>query len=456
MKLKPYPTYKQCRVAGFDSAVPAHWKVEQLGRIGEFFKCVGESRSDNTTAGRPCIRYGDIYTKYQYHVRKPMAFVSDSASSRYTPIRYGDMLFAGSGETLDDIGKSVANLLQDACAGGDVIVLRPSIGLVDPVYFGYALESAPVRCQKACAGRGVTVMHIYASELKNVFVTLPGLDEQRVIARFLDHHTTKIDLLVDRTRTLIERLQEKRRALITETVARGLPPDENRKVGFDPCPRLRPSGVDWLGDVPEHWKTQRSDGLVHFQNLDMILPAGFQNEPVLHYSIPSVQESGTGMVEDGDTIQSTKQRIRNRILLVSRLNPRKSTICYAEPDDHLTTVASVEFVALLPALVDSGYLYYLALSELFRQRLDSCVRSVTRSHQRTPPRSIRQFWHAWPPQAEQDAIAAFLDRRTAKIDALIDKSGTLIERLREKRQALITAAVTGQIDVREEGEDATE
>ena len=455
MKLRPYPTYKRFRVAGVDSAVPAHWKIVQLGRLGEFFKGVGGPRSDNTTAGRPCIRYGDIYTKYQYHVRNPMAFVSESTSSQYTPIRYGDVLFAGSGETLDDIGKSVASLLQKACAGGDVIVLRPS-ALVDPVYFGYAMESAPIRYQKACAGRGVTVMHVYASELKNVCVTLPGFDEQRIIATFLDHHTAKINALIDKARHLIERLQEKRRALITEIVTRGLPPDENRRASLDPCPKMRPSGVEWLGDVPAHWKTQRSDRLVRFQNLDMILPATFRNEPVVHYSIPSVQEVGAGIVEDGDTIQSAKQHIKNRVLLVSRLNPRKSTICYAEPDDHLTTVASVEFVALLPLLVDSRYLYYLAHSELFRQRLDSHVRSVTRSHQRTPPRSIRQFWHAWPPQAEQNAIATFLDRHTAKIDALIDKSRTLIERLREKRQATITAAVTGQIDVRDEGRGKTE
>lgn len=209
-----------------------------------------------------------------------------------------------------------------------------------------------------------------------------------------------------------------------------------------PYPKYKPSGVTWLGDVPEHWEIHRSDRLVRHQKPNMILPAVFRDEPVVHYSIPSVQETGTGIVEAGNRIQSAKQHITERVLLVSRLNPRKATVCYASPDDDIVTVASVEFVALLPIRVYTRYLYYVVLSESFRQRLDSHVCSVTRSHQRTPPRSIRQFWAGWPPQVEQKAIAGFLDLHTVKIDGLIDKTSTLIERLREKRRALINRTVT--------------
>ena len=83
---------------------------------------------------------------------------------------------------------------------------------------------------------------------------LPPLDEQRAIAAFLDRETERIDALVAKMRLLIERLQEYRTALITRTVTRGLPPDAARAAGLDPSPRLKPSGVEWLGDVPEHWE----------------------------------------------------------------------------------------------------------------------------------------------------------------------------------------------------------
>ena len=84
-------------------------------------------------------------------------------------------------------------------------------------------------------------------------VARAALDEQRAIADFLDRETAKIDTLVAKKRTLIERLKEKRTALISRTVTRGLPPDAARAAGLDPHPKLKPSGIDWLGDVPEHW-----------------------------------------------------------------------------------------------------------------------------------------------------------------------------------------------------------
>ena len=97
-------------------------------------------------------------------------------------------------------------------------------------------------------------MHIYSSELKYMVVPLPPLDEQRAIAAFLDRETERIDALVAKKRLLIERLEEYRTALITRTVTRGLPPEAARAAGLDPSPRLKPSGVEWLGDVPEHWE----------------------------------------------------------------------------------------------------------------------------------------------------------------------------------------------------------
>ena len=86
---------------------------------------------------------------------------------------------------------------------------------------------------------------------------MPPPDEQRAIADFLDRETAKIDMLVAKKRTLIERLKEKRTALISRTVTRGLPPDAARAAGLDPHPKLKPSGIDWLGDVPEHWEVTR-------------------------------------------------------------------------------------------------------------------------------------------------------------------------------------------------------
>lgn len=205
-------------------------------------------------------------------------------------------------------------------------------------------------------------------------------------------------------------------------------------------PSYKPSAVEWLGDVPTHWTVARSDGRV-FTAKSQVTPERFAGTDVMHYSIPVVQETGTGAAENGDDIASAKQLIDRPVVLVSRLNPRKSTICRAVPHAELLTLASTEFVALCPIAGDLRYLEYLTSSELFRQRLDSWVQSVTRSHQRARPEEIYRFWSAWPGPDEQRSIADFLDREAARIDVLVAKKRTLIERLKEKRASLISRTV---------------
>ena len=205
-------------------------------------------------------------------------------------------------------------------------------------------------------------------------------------------------------------------------------------------PKYKPTGVEWLGDVPEHWEVKRSDGILISERNQMI-PDSFRNEDVFHYSIPAVQEYGTGIIEEGESIASAKQLITEMCLLVSKLNPRKATICIAEPK-ALKTLCSTEFVVLKARKCDLSYLSYFVQSELFRQELDSKVQSVTRSHQRASPEEVYKFWTAWPPFSEQETIADFLDHETESIDALIDKKKNLLSLLAEQRTALISRAVT--------------
>jgi len=211
-------------------------------------------------------------------------------------------------------------------------------------------------------------------------------------------------------------------------------------MSFPKYPKYKASGVEWLGDVPEHWEVKRSDSFLTYSRAQLD-PKEFQGLEVFHYSIPVVQEIGTGQLEDGAEIASGKQVIKKKVVLVSKLNPRKGTICIAEPQKALT-LCSTEFVALEPNGCDIRYLSYLVRAEGFRQGLESKVTSVTNSHQRANPVDIYRFWNAWPVLAEQVAIATFLDRETAKIDGLIAEQRRLMELLKEKRQAVISHAVT--------------
>ena len=239
----------------------------------------------------------------------------------------------------------------------------------------------------------------------------------------------KIDTLVVKKRTLIERLKEKRIALISRTVTRGLLPHVARQAGLDPHPELKPSDAEWLGEVPQHWEVMQLKWVVMFQR-GHDLPTDEREDG----GVPLVSSSG---------ISGTHSRaVANGPGIVTG---RYGTIgqFYLINEDYWpinTTLYSIELRSN-----DPRYLQRLLthLSPLF---LLNAVKSAVPGVDRNDIHPIRV---AVPPISEQGLIADFLDDETAKSDAITAKVESAIERLQEYRSALITAAVTGKIDVRE-------
>lgn len=214
---EPYSAYKPSGVEWIGD-VPEHWEVRRLGQIGTFSKGKGGSKEDERESGLPCIRYGDLYTVHETFIRHSRSFVSWERARDYASIYFGDVLFAASGETTDDIGKSAVNLMRtEACCGGDVILFR-SRRKSDARYLGYATSCRPANTQKAMMGRGFTIIHIYSAQLKRLGVVLPPLPEQNTIVRFLDEATANIDRSIVRVRRQIDLLREFRTRLIADVV----------------------------------------------------------------------------------------------------------------------------------------------------------------------------------------------------------------------------------------------
>ena len=249
--LQPYPAYKPSGVEWLGD-VPAHWEVQKLGRMGTLSKGNGGSKADEEPVGVPCVRYGDLYTTHTRFIRSSRAFVSQVRAADYTPLKHGDVLFAASGETIDEIGKSAVNLISSgACCGGDIIVFRPK----DRTYaqfMGYVTDCWSSVNQKATMGRGFTVVHIYATQLKRLVLPVPPLSEQAAIARYLDHAEQRIRRCIQVKEKLVKLLEEQRQALVSEAVAGRVDVRSGQ-----PYPAYKPSGVEWLGEVPEHWDVRR-------------------------------------------------------------------------------------------------------------------------------------------------------------------------------------------------------
>jgi type I restriction enzyme S subunit len=188
------------RLPGFSE----QWLDCQLSDIGVFTKGKGIRKDEVVPYGTPCVRYGEIYTHHNDYIREFHSFIPDDLALESRRIMSGDLLFAGSGETAEDIGKCVAFLgEEEAYAGGDIVVFTP-YGQ-DSMYLGYLMNHPSTACQKARMAQGDAIVHISAVSLGQLQLTLPPVDEQRAIASVLSDMDAEIEALErrrDKTRLI--------------------------------------------------------------------------------------------------------------------------------------------------------------------------------------------------------------------------------------------------------------
>jgi len=183
--------------------IPEDWEVKTLGEIGKFSKGSGIKKEEAQTGNIPCIRYGELYTKHSNFIKQFYSFISKEISETAKKLKTGDILFAGSGETKEEIGKSVAFINNfEAYAGGDIVILSPTNTV--SLYLGYLLNASFIQKQKANRGQGDAVVHISANQLATVKIPLPTLAEQTRIAAAL----SDADDLISSLETLIAKKRD--------------------------------------------------------------------------------------------------------------------------------------------------------------------------------------------------------------------------------------------------------
>ena len=294
------------------------------------------------------------------------------------------------------------------------------------------------------------IQNLDSASYLNELVGLPPLDEQRDIARFLDRETAEVDVLVDKQQELIRLLQEKRTALVSHAVTKGLDPDV----------AMKDSGVEWLGKIPAHWEAKRTKFAATLRSGHT--PSRQKAEYWKDCAIPWFGLADVWQIRDGQVeyVQETAEKISEIGLANSaaRLLPEGTVI--------LSRTASVGFSAILgvdmattqdfvnwvcgPSLRPEYLLYvFRAMGPEF-QRL-----TMGSTHQTIYMHYVGGFSTPVPPVPEQDQMVAFVRKETAVIDALIAKVRQAIDLLKEFRVALLSAAVTGKIDVRAHGDGRT-
>lgn len=203
--------------------IPKDWEVKPLEELGIFSKGSGVSRDQSHSGNLPCIRYGEIYTSHNNYIREFYSYISPEIAKQAKRLKNGDILFAGSGETKEEIGKTVAFVgNEEAYAGGDIIVLSPNVNC-SSIFLGFVLNAPSSVRQKAGMGQGDAVVHIHKESLAKVFIPFPPKEEQQRIAKAL----SDIDMLI----ASLDKAIEKKR-LVKQGAMQQLLTGKKRLKGF--------------------------------------------------------------------------------------------------------------------------------------------------------------------------------------------------------------------------------
>lgn len=358
-------------------------------------------------------------------------------------VRSGDVLISTVRTYLRAIAK-VNEASPDLIASTGFCVVRPNHE-VDSGFIGWAAKSEPFVSEVVARSVGVSYPAINASELVTIEIPLPPLDTQRRIARFLDEKTTRIDGLIEKKHALLNRLAEKRQALITRAVTKGLNPDAS----------MKPSGIDWLGDIPAHWEIRQLKRLVD----DGI---GLQMGPFggMLTNLPDY-ETGFKLYGQENTISGDFTRgsrwvdearyqelMRYELLTGDLVITRKGSLgnCRRVPEGIVPGIADSDTIRIRPnrgRLLPDWALTLLHEAQFVSEQIAAQRRGAILSGLNTAV--VGGLIFTVPPVAEQRELMKELDALLYPIDAIAERIRETIDKLAEYRSALITSVVTGHI-----------
>ena len=326
----------------------------------------------------------------------------------------------------------VKEAANDLLSGYHLALLRPYKGVIG-AYLARVLQSNAVAYQFHVRAKGVTRYGLTQTSIQTVQIPLPPLSEQKAIVRYLDHADSRIQRYISAKERLIELLTEQKQAIINQVVTRGL----------DPNVPLKPSGIEWLGDVPAHWNLVRNGRLFAQRN-----ETGFPDLPILEVSLRTgvdVRNFGTSDRKQIMSVRSSYKRAAKGDLTYNMMRMWQGAVGVA-PVDGLVSPAYV-IAKPLPGTVARFF------SALFRTRaymaeVDKHSRGIVKDRNRLYWEDFKQMTTPCPPPEEQVAIVEYLGRATSDIDDAISRARRQTELMQEYRTRLIADVVTGKLDVR--------
>lgn len=409
--------------------IPVEWEVVSLGDLGKFSKGKGISKKELSETGLPCIRYGEIYTVHDIVIKQYHSFIDEELANSSVKIKKGSILFAGSGETAEDIGKAVAYIGDDeVCAGGDIVILDPLN--IDSIFLSNCLNSTIITTQRRKLGQGNSVVHIYARDLAELKLPLPPLPEQQKIAAILSTVDEKIEVIEGR----IAQTQELKKGLMQKLLTEG--------IGHS---RFKDSA---LGRIPEGWEvveiakhiqlitgfpfksdnfSETNSGTKLLRGVNVTVGKLRWDEKIDRYWDQEFEDFDKYSVQEGDLVISMDGSLVGRN--------------FARVQKEYLPLLLVQRVACIRAksTINLEYLSQLVGGEIFINYVDTVKTSSGIPH--ISSKDIRSFQIPFPPISEQNEIAEIFKTIDEKLEILESKK----QHFQALKKGLMQQLLTGRV-----------
>ena len=422
-KYQAYPEYKDSGIEWI-GGVPIHWKSASLSKIFSI-KAGGDVKNEFFSEEKTAEHPYPIYT----NANDEKSIYGYTSKCNYPP---NTITVSGRGEVGFAVYRDHA---YDAIIR--LLVLSPT-GESHGKFFAYFINKViDFRVESSAIGQ------LSTQQIAPYQVTFPSFDEQQNIANFLDHETAKIDTLIEKQQQLIKLLKEKRQAVISHTVTKGL----------NPQTPMKDSGVEWLGGVPEHWdifavsklSQKITNGYVG-PTRDILVPYGVSYVQATHIKKGKVNFDNAYFVRQQWSDKHTKSILKKGDVLIVQTGAGTGDIGLVTENEEGFNCHALIIVQPKNDIISGDY-----LSLVFQSQYGYSVLYSIRTGGMHPHLNCGEVQFVKipiPPRAEQDQITEYINQQAHKFDTLVEKQLKAIELMQERRTALISAAVTGKIDVR--------
>ncbi|EMB6253295.1 TPA: restriction endonuclease subunit S [Serratia marcescens] len=438
-KYKAYPEYKNSGLSWCDT-LPLRWKTSRLRWLSYIY--AGGTPSKNVTeywdnGTIPWINSGSVNQGY---IIEPSEYISKGAyknsSAKWIPKGSLVLALAGQGKTKG----MVAQLgIDTTCNQSMAAIVFYERSQSRYIYWWLVSNYQNIRNMSGGDLRDGLNLEI----LGDIACPQPSMNESHKIASFLDHETAKIDKLIEKQQQLIELLKEKRQAVISHAVTKGLNPDVP----------MKDSGVEWLGEVPEHWRVSRVKNFAKIESGHT--PSKTKSEYWVNCIIPWVSLNDSKQLKDVDYIEDTTYKISELGMANSsaHLLPARAVVFTRDASIGLSAITTKPMAVsqhLIAWLCNERFVvpeflllvFYAMEKEFERYTFGATIKTIGMDN-------VRGLRSAFPPIDEQHKLIEWAFKKLEKIKFSINKVEDIISLLQERRTALISAAVTGKIDVRD-------